>query len=180
MRKLIESTLISLDGVVDDPGRWAPFDEEAKRHSLAELANYDAFLMGRLTFESLRAGWAHLHGDPYLDAINAMPKYVVSHTTSEPGWNSRPLAGDVVRAVGDLKNQPGKDIIKYGTGRLDAALLAAGLIDEINLWVVPVVVGSGGHLFDDVDTSRLTLRPVRTRRMSNGTILTYIPEWTSR
>jgi dihydrofolate reductase len=180
MRRLIESTLISLDGVVEDPGRWAPFDEEAKRHSLAELASYDAFLMGRLTFEALGAGWGHVHGDPYLDAINAMPKYVVSHAPVEPSWNSRPLIGDAVQAVADLKSQPGKDIIKYGTGRLDAALLSAGQIDEINLWVVPVVVGSGRRLFEGVDTVGLTLRPIRSQSMSNGTILTYAPVWTPR
>src|SRR4029450_8230050 len=78
MRKLIESTIVSLDGVIASPDRWAPFDDEAAQLAMEDLGNYDAFVMGRVTYERLRANWAAVRGNPYIDRINAMPKYVAS------------------------------------------------------------------------------------------------------
>lgn len=88
MRKLIESTIVSLDGVIESPDRWAVFDQEAVQHSMAALDGYDAFLMGRVTYERLRAIWEPVSGNPYLDAINAMPKYVASSSLTDVGWNA--------------------------------------------------------------------------------------------
>lgn len=177
MRKLIESTLVSIDGVIESPDRWAPFDEEAAQAALRELDHYDAFLMGRVTYERLRALWAPISGSPYIDRINAMPKYVASRTLSDIGWNATPLGDDVVGAIEQLKAQPGKDLIKYGTGRLDGALLAAGLVDEIRLWVMPVVVGAGQRLFEDIDPSSFKLTLADVRRLAGGSaMLTYRPE----
>ena len=78
MRKLIESTLVSLDGVIEAPERWASFDAESKAYSIEQLGNYDAFVMGRVTYEKFYANWGHTTGNPYIDLINAMPKYVAS------------------------------------------------------------------------------------------------------
>ena len=75
MRKLIESTLVSLDGVIESPERWAIFDEEATRRSMQELDNYDAFVMGRVTYERFRENWSASGGNPYFDRISATPKY---------------------------------------------------------------------------------------------------------
>ena len=85
MRRLIESTLVSLDGVIESPDRWAPFDDEAMRLALEELGTYDAFVMGRVTYERLRANWAPVSGNPYIDRINAMPKYVASRSLASSG-----------------------------------------------------------------------------------------------
>ena len=85
MRKLIESTLISLDGVIESPDRWAPFDPESAAFAMEQLDNYDAFVMGRVTYERLSANWADVVGNPYIDRINAMPKHVVSRTLRDPG-----------------------------------------------------------------------------------------------
>src|SRR5262245_44517521 len=71
MRKLIESTLVSLDGVIEAPERWANFDAEAAALSLEELGSYDAFVMGRVTYEKFFANWGHTAGNPYIDRINA-------------------------------------------------------------------------------------------------------------
>ena len=121
MRKLIESTLVSLDGVIEAPERWANFDTEATVLSLEQLGNYDAFVMR-------------------------------------------------------LKDQPGKDLIKYGTSRFDDTLLRDHLIDEFRFWIMPVVAGRGQRLFEDVDTSVLDLRLTDQRRLENGSvILTYTP-----
>lgn len=177
MRKLIESTLVSIDGVIESPDRWAPFDEEAAQAALQELDHYDAFLMGRVSYERLRALWAPINGSPYIDRINAMPKYVASRTLTDTSWNATPLGDDIVGAIEQLKAQPGKDLIKYGTGRLDDTLLRAGLVDEIRLWIMPVVVGAGQRLFQDIDPSSVRLTLTDARVLPGGSaILTYVPE----
>ena len=178
MRKLIESTLVSLDGVIEAPERWAIFDEEATQRSMQELDNYDAFVMGRVTYERFRDNWSDSGGNPYFDRIAAMPKYVASRSLDEVTWNAILLGPDVVPAIQDLKAQPGKDLIKYGTSRLDATLLGAGLVDELRLWVMPVVVGSGQRIFEDVDTSSLKLNLSDVQELRNGSVvLTYVPGW---
>jgi dihydrofolate reductase len=176
MRKLIESTLVSLDGVIGSPNEWSPFDDEAAQMSMQELEKYDAFVMGRATYEFFRANWGAISGNPYIDRINAMPKYVASRTLSEVTWNATLLGPDIVAAIEQLKSEPGKDLIKYGTSRVDDTLLRAGLVDEIRLWVMPVVAGSGQRLFEDVDTSSLKLTLTDVRKLANSSlILTYTP-----
>ncbi len=109
MRKLIESTLVSLDGVTESPERWASFDDEASELSMQELDNYDAFVMGRVTYERFRDSWGG-GGNPYIDRIGAMPKYVASRSLDEVTWNATLLGPDIVTAIQDLKAQPGKDL----------------------------------------------------------------------
>jgi dihydrofolate reductase len=175
MRKLIESTLVSLDGVIESPERWATFDDEASELSMQELDNYDAFVMGRVTYERFRDNWG-AGGNPYVDRIGAMPKYVASRSLDDVTWNSTLLGPDIVTAIQDLKAQPGKDLIKYGTSRLDATLLGAGLVDELRVWIMPVVVGSGQRIFEDVEPSSLSLNLTDVRRLRNGSVvLTYVP-----
>lgn len=175
MRKLIESTLVSLDGVIEAPERWAIFDDEASELSMQELDNYDAFVMGRVTYERFRDNWG-AGGNPYFDRIGAMPKYVASRSLDDVTWNATLLGPDIVTAIQDLKAQPGKDLIKYGTSRLDATLLGAGLVDELRVWIMPVVVGSGQRIFEDVEPSSLRLNLTDVRRLRNGSVvLTYIP-----
>jgi dihydrofolate reductase len=175
MRKLIESTLVSLDGVIESPDRWAPFDQEAGQLAMGDLDNYDAFVMGREGYERLRALWAPVSGNPYIEKINAMPKYVASQSLTEATWNARLLGPDIVGAIKQLKAQPGKDLIKYGTSRVDATLLGAHLIDELRLWIMPVVVGTGQRLFEGLDAS-LHLQLADVRKLEGGSvILTYLP-----
>jgi dihydrofolate reductase len=176
MRKLIESTLVSLDGVIESPNRWSLFDDEAAQLSMQELDNYDAFVLGRATYEFFKANWSAVSGNPYIDRINAMPKYVASRTLSEVTWNATLLGPDIVGSIEQLKGQPGKDLIKYGTSRVDDTLLRASLVDELRLWVMPVVVGTGQRLFEDVDTSSLKLTLTDVRKLANSSvILTYTP-----
>lgn len=178
MRKLIESTLVSLDGVIGSPDSWSPFDEESRQLANEELQKYDALVLGRVTYEFFRANWGAPTGDPYIDRINAIPKYVASRTLSDVTWNAALLGPDFVGTIEQLKAQPGKDLFKMGTGRLDDALLRARLIDEFRLWVMPVVVGTGQRLFEDVDTSSLQLTLTDVRKLANGSvILTYTPNY---
>lgn len=176
MRKLIESTLVSLDGVVESPERWAIFDEEATQRSMQELDNYDAFVMGRVTYEQFRENWSASGGNSYFDRISAMPKVVASRSLDDVTWNASLLGPDVVTAINDLKAQPGKDLIKYGTSRLDATLFRAGLIDELRVWIMPVVVGTGQRIFEDVEPSSLKLALTDVHKLRNSSVvLTYTP-----
>ena len=109
MRKLIESTLVSLDGVIGSPDRWSPFDEESRQLALETLDHYDALLLGRVTYEFFRANWGSSSGDPYIDQINAKPKHVASRSLTETTWNASLLRSDIVGEIEPLKAQPGKD-----------------------------------------------------------------------
>jgi dihydrofolate reductase len=176
VRKLIESTLVSLDGVIEAPEQWANWDAEDTALALQELGNYDAFVMGRVTYELLRDYWAPVSGDPYIDLINATPKYVASKTLTETAWNATLLGADPSSAIARLKDQPGKGLIKYGTNGFDDTLVRDRLIDEFRLWIRPVVAGAGRRLFEGVDTSELHLTLTDQRRLDNGSvILTYAP-----
>jgi dihydrofolate reductase len=176
MRKLIESTLVSLDGVIESPERWAIFDDEATQLSMQELDNYDAFVMGRVTYERFRENWSASGGNPYFDRIAAMPKYVASRSLDEVSWHATLLGPDIVTAIEELKAQPGKDLIKYGNSRLDATLLGAGLVDELRLWIMPVVVGGGQRIFEGIETSSLKLTLTNVQQLHNSSVvLTYLP-----
>ena len=100
-----------------------------------------------------------------------MTKYVISTTLEEPlGWdNSTLIKGDVIKEVDKLKQQPGQDILIYGTGRLANTLLQNGLIDEHRLWVVPVIWGSGRRIFEGMDTTLLEL--IDTKTLPSGTVI---------
>lgn len=176
MRKLIEATFVSLDGVVESPEKWAMpyFAEENKSAALAALADVDAFLLGRVTYEKFSATWSHIKGDAYFDRINALPKFVPSTTLQRATWNARILKGDAAAEVARLKKQPGNTIMKYGTGQLDRVLFEHDLIDELHLSIFPIVVGSGHRLFEGFDATELKL--VATETFRNGVVhLTYVP-----
>ena len=133
-------------------------------------------VLGRVTYEFFRANWGAPTGDPYTDQINAIPKYVASRTLSEVTWNATLLGPDIVGAIEQLKAQPGKDLFKMGTGRVDDTLLRARFVDQLRLWVMPVVVGTGQRLFEDVDTASLELTLTDVRKLANSSvILTYVP-----
>jgi dihydrofolate reductase len=176
MRRLIESCLVSLDGVTGFPEEWANFDAEDAALSLEELGKYEAFVMGRVTYERFYANWGPVGDNPYIDRINAMPKYVASRSLTEVDWNATLLGPDPAGAIARLKEKPGRDLIKYGTSRFDDTLVRHGLIDEFRLWIRPVLVGQGQRLFEDVDTSGLRLELTGVRKLGNGSvILSYLP-----
>jgi dihydrofolate reductase len=186
MRKLIETTFVTLDGVIQDttpsttpqaePSVWgAPFwDDDHADYAESLLFQSDALLLGRVTYQTLSKTWPSRTGK-FADRINAMPKYVASKTLDNPlKWNAKVIDGDLAEEVARLKEQPGQSILKYGTGEIDRVLLANGLIDEFHFWLFPVSVGSGLHLFDGYDAH---LRLTGARTLSSGIIvLTYEPD----
>ena len=146
MRSIINSTYITLDGVVRDPQDWPSlggFSDDGGRVQAALLEQCDAVLMGRHTYDGFAPVWS-ARSDPFSDRMNALPKYVVSTTLTDPTWNNTTvISSDPVGAVRKLKEQPGADIVQYGFGTVSHALMAAGLIDELRLWVHPFIVGTG-------------------------------------
>ena len=176
MRKLIEATFVSLDGVIGSPERWALqlWGAEHRVQATRQLDSYEAFLFGRVTYEKFAASWPQIKGDPYYDTINRMPKFVASNTLKTTTWNATVLSGDVVEAVRALKEQPGKDIIKYGGGGLDRTLIPHQLIDEFQIYVFPLTVGQGVRLFEGVNPDDLRLALTGTKALANGIVqLTY-------
>jgi dihydrofolate reductase len=153
MRKIINSTYISLDGVVEQPHRWPsidrPSDARGDEIQTSLLMACDAVLMGRRTYESFAPVWQGRSGDPLSDRMNALPKYVVSTTLTDPEWaNTTVISRDVAGRIRELKEEPGQDIVQYGFGAVSTLLLENGLLDELRLWIHPLFVGTGDT--DDV------------------------------
>jgi dihydrofolate reductase len=173
MGKLVESTFMSLDGVISNPQEWSPpyWDEEHAGYAQELFYAADAMLLGRKTYEGFKQAWPERAGtNEFADRFNAVPKYVASRTlpAGEAEWNATVLEGDVIEAVRALKAQEGQNIIKYGTGEFSRALLEAKLVDEYHLWVFPEVMGKGDRLLEGV---RATLELVDTTRFSSGIVV---------
>jgi dihydrofolate reductase len=178
MRKLIESTHVSLGGEIGSPQNWAfPYLDDDHMHYATELLeSADALLLGRRTYEGLSAAYPATASTPFVDRINAIPKFVASTTLKEAAWNATIIPGDVVEFVSDLKRRPGGHLVKYGNGPLDEPLMANNLIDEFHLLLTPVAVGVGQHLFEEIkDAPHLTLADVR-RFASGVLLLIYTPK----
>jgi dihydrofolate reductase len=170
MRNLVISTLVSLDGVASDPQSWAGpyFDAEAAEHSLRRLDGADAFLMGRGSYEYYVPAWPAASG-PYMDRLNAMPKYVFSSTLERAEWNNATIVrGDVVEAVRELKAQDGGELVVYGYGQLTRTLLEHDLVDDLSFWVHPLMLGTGTPIFRAGQTKALRLRGTEVR--SSGVV----------
>ena len=163
MRRIINSTYISLDGVIQDPQDWPDNGIESDGTGLKVqtdlLFGCDALLMGGRTYPGFAPAWMARSGDPFSDRMNSMAKYVVSSALTDPEWNNTTvISGDPIEAIRRLKEQPGQDIVQYGFGQLSYALLEHGLLDELRLWVHPLFVG--GATADD-----LMFRPTATAQM---------------
>lgn len=172
--RIINSTFLSLDGVVQNPQEWpsSGIDDPAGADLENELLfAADAVLMGRNTYESFAAAWPTRSGDPFSDKINTMPKYVVSTTLTEPCWANTTVIGP--EDVAALRS--GQTLVQYGFGRLSFTLLEAGLLDELRLWIYPLIVGHGGPgdlLYRDTALTQFDLTD--TRPLKSGAVrLTY-------
>lgn len=177
MRKLVESTFVTLDGVIESPQNWGgPYwDDEHAAYASKLLFAADALVLGRQTYEGFAEAWPQRSGDPYTDRINAMPKYVASRTLENATWNASVLEGDAAEAVAELKQQPGENLLKFGSGPFSKTLLEQGLIDELHLWIFPVLAGSGQRLIEGIEPMHLEL--VETTPFSTGLIVnTYAPK----
>jgi dihydrofolate reductase len=180
MRRLVVTENITLDGVIDASTGWfgpAGDDDTDQSDVIEAIAEHraaaDAFLVGRVTFEDMRAYWPKQTDDRtgVTDYLNSVAKYVVSGSLGDPEWdNTTVLRGPLREDIHALKSAPGKDIVATGSMRLVRSLIAEGLVDEYRLFVYPVVVGAGQRLFDDAgEVGGLALLEVRAFR--SGVVL---------
>jgi dihydrofolate reductase len=186
MGTIVVTEFVSLDGVMEDPGGsenfkyggWTfeiPRGDEGDKFKLDETLGSDALLLGRITYEGFADAWPSREGD-FADKMNAMPKYVVSSTISEPQWgNSTVLKGDVAEEVAKLKETHDGEIVVHGSAQLVQTLLEQDLVDELRLMVFPVVLGSGKRLFGET-SGKKPLRLVDSKIVGDGVaILVYRP-----
>jgi dihydrofolate reductase len=177
MRKVNSWLFVTLDGVIEAPEKWVIADDAMFGAMEADYASSDALLLGRRTYETFAASWPQRGSEvPNADWMNTTRKYVASTTLESPEWNnSTVIEGDVTEAVARLKQADGKDIMVNGSGALVRTLLRDGLLDELRLFVHPVVVGSGIRLFD-AESDPVELALTGSHAYDNGVIsLTYRP-----
>ena len=193
MRKLTVSEFVSLDGVMQAPGgadedteggfrhggwQMGYFDDVAGERIGASMAQTGAFLLGRRTYEIFASYWpTQSDDDPFAKILNGLPKYVASTTLGEPlAWqNSTLLQGDVAKAVAELKQGEGGNIVVLGSGGLVQTLYENDLVDEYALMIIPIVLGGGKRLFRELP--KKPLRLVDSVTTSTGVLMTtYVPE----
>jgi dihydrofolate reductase len=193
MSKLVVAEFLSLDGVMQAPGDvdedraggfehggWQRpyFDDVAGERIGGSMAQTGSFLFGRKTYENMAAFWpTQPDDDPFAKILNALPKYVASTTLSEPlSWEpSTLLQGDVPKAVAELKEGEGGNIVVLGSGGLVQTLYENDLVDEYSLMINPIVLGSGKRLFRELPKRPLKLADSVTT--STGVVMaTYVPE----
>jgi dihydrofolate reductase len=186
MGKIVISTNVSLDGVVQDPdgeegfrlggwfGQFGGKDLEAwATVEFAEALGTEALLLGRRSDEWFGTRWSSRGGE-WADRLNSLPKYVVSSTLVDPHWkNSTVLKGDVVTEVSKLKQELDGEIVVYASYQLGRTLIDHDLVDELRLVVFPVVLGAGERLFGETSDKK-SLRLLRTGTVGDGLAsLTY-------
>lgn len=198
MSTLVVVEYVSLDGVIQAPGHagedpeggfahggWTgPFMADHRHYNSRLYPTAGAFLLGRRTYEIFAAYWPTVtdQTDRIARALNRRPKYVASTTLRAAAWpGTTVLAGAVAGQVAKLKQQPGGPVLVIGSATLARTLLAHGLVDEYQLLVHPVVLGSGKRLFADRGGNPVGLRLVDSTTASSGlVILTYQTDQTDQ
>ena len=193
MSKVVLFTSLTLDGVMQAPGRpdedcrggfehggWATPYADSVMGSVAgeSMATSGALLLGRRTYEDFFSVWPNRpKPNPFTDVLNNAQKYVASRTLKEPlPWsNSTLLKGDAATAVARLRDQPGKDLVLLGSGELAQSLMRRNLVDTYVLLIHPLVLGTGRRLFRE-DSPKIALRLVDTKTTTAGVVIaTYHP-----
>jgi dihydrofolate reductase len=176
MRKIVSGLFISLDGVIEDPDQWIGpwFGPQLGQAVGSMIAAQNAMLLGRVTYEGFAAHWPHQAGE-MADTINGTAKYVVSGTLTSADWQNStliPAAGAFAEIAG-LKQQQGQNIGMTGSATLVSSLLREDLLDELHLFVFPVVLGSGKRLFA-ASGGKLPLKLIDSATFETGVVrLTY-------
>lgn len=165
MSKVIAAEYLTLDGVMENPAWTTPyFNDELGEFQSELMTSTDALLLGRVTYEGFAAAWPAMPDVPGADRMNSLPKYVASRTLTAAEWNAEIIAGDVAAAVRKLKQEPGQNLLIYGSGQLVEYLRRHDLVDTYRLMVFPVVLGSGKRLFTSAIGSSFTLVSSHTTR----------------
>ena len=189
MRRIVVSEFVSIDGVMAGPGPQDSYehagwtfqfdDPERRQYKLDEVREHEALLLGRITYDGFAAAWPNMN-DPFGFAkkMNAMPKYVVSSTLTDPSWNNTTVidVADAPARIAELGQQDGGDILVAGSSVLFGMLVAHDLVDELRLMTFPIVLGSGTRLFgagEALPAPRTLALADVTQYASGVTTLTY-------
>jgi dihydrofolate reductase len=175
MGRLIVSAQTTVDGVMDQLEGWFDPDDASAAFGLEQLQAADALVLGRETYEFLSGFWPTAEGT-YAELINPIPKHVASRTLEGPlTWNAQLLDGDAADAVAALKAQVPGQLLSYGCGRLANDLARRGLVDEVRLWLHPVVWGDGVRAFHAGELP-VRMRLIGARTFPSGVVqLSYQP-----
>jgi dihydrofolate reductase len=179
MRKIVAGLHISMDGVVESPDQWVfpnnYANDEMAQAIGSEMAAADTMLLGRRTYQEFAGHWPQQEGD-IANHMNSTPKLVVSTTLDKAEWqNSTVISNDVIGELTRRKQQPGKNLNVVGSITLVRSLLREGLLDELSLFLCPIVVGDGKRLFEEVGGPRV-LKLTDARTFTTGVQwLTYQP-----
>jgi dihydrofolate reductase len=160
--RIVVTEFVSLDGVMEAPGGEPGFKypgwtfeyergEDGNQFKLDETRQADALLIGRRTYESFAGAWPQREGE-FAEKFNAMPKFVVSSTLKDPEWNNTSVLG--IGDVGKLKETFDGELQVPGSHRLVQELIASDLVDQINLMVFPVILGTGKRAFEETPERR--------------------------
>jgi dihydrofolate reductase len=185
--RLVVGTFLTLDGVMQGPGApeedrsggfdhggWLVpyFDDMMGQVMVDWIRRADGLLLGRKTYEIFAAHWPYVTGDdPIAKKFNSVRKHVVSRTLNRVDWNnSTVVKGDVVEGIRRLKGESGNELQVHGSGELIQTLLTHHLIDELRLWIFPVLLGTGKRLFAN-GTTPVRLKLVETKTSSTGVVL---------
>ncbi len=182
MRKLIMWNLVTLDGLFEGPAKWAldwhelVWGAELEQLSLEQLRSADLLLFGRTTYEGMAAYWPSAQGE-VAELMNAIRKVVFSQTMEKAEWNNtRLVSTDAAREVAGLRQQPGKDMLIFGSAQVSSTLMQRGLIDEYRLALAPIVLGAGTPLFKP-SPNQTRMRLLEAKPLESGcVVLRYSPE----
>ncbi len=184
MRKIITTTWVTLDGFIAGPNGemdWVMVDDAMGQYEGDLISAADTLIQGRVTYQSFAGAWPYVPDNPsasegekvYARQLNAMRKIVFSRSLEKVEWNNSTLLSEVnPEAIVQLKQEPGKDIVIYGSASIVQALTNLGLIDEYQLLVHPVVLGGGKPLFQNIH-DRVNLKLVETKQFPSGVVGLY-------
>jgi len=179
--RIVVTEFSSLDGVMQAPGGedfkykgWSfEFDrgDDGNQFKLDETMRADALLIGRRTYESFAGAWPNREGE-FAEKFNSMPKFVVSTTLGEPEWNNTTVlsSGDATAQVRELKEEFDGELQVPGSHRLVQELIASDLVDQINLMIFPVVLGTGQKVFEETPERR-RLRLKESKVVGEGVVV---------
>ncbi|MFI5688157.1 dihydrofolate reductase family protein [Streptomyces sp. NPDC051636] len=173
MGKIVALTYLSLDGVMENPAWTGPyFNSDHAKYAHGQLFAAEALLLGRVTYEGMAAAWPQMEDSEgeFAVRMNTLPKYVVSTTLQQAEWNATVVRGDLATEIAKIKDQCTGDILIYASGDLTNALIELGLVDELKLWIHPVIVGKGKRLFPD-GTPGTSWTLASTTNFSSGTVV---------
>ena len=186
MRKIITTTWVTLDGFIAGPNGemdWVgeTYDDAMATYETDLVNSADTLMLGRVTYQSFAGSWPHVPDNPdvsegekaYARKLNAMRKLVFSRTLESAEWNNSTLLREVVPAdIQRLKEEPGRDILIYGSASLLQTLTNLGLINEYQVLVHPVILGGGKPLFQNIQ-DQVKLKLIQSKTHPSGVVVLY-------